>query len=132
MAVDSFATVQDYEDRYGEVEDEGRVETMLSDASAFIASQPGFAADPSDEVQAANLVRITCSIVYRSLSSGDLAGLSQYSEGGVGYTASVSVYNPTGDFYLTKAEKRALGICGSSVGTIGAAIHDPCGEVFWP
>lgn len=127
-----FATVEDYEARYGEVEDRDRVETLLGDATSFIEAQPGFRYDAGDFTQAANLTRICCAVVYRSLAAGDLAGLSSYSQGGVGYTASVNVYNPSGDYYLTSAEKRALGIHGSTVGTIGAAIHAPCGEVVWP
>lgn len=115
-----FACVEDYEARYGEVEDAARMETLLDDASAFIAAQPGFRPlgpdDCGSDLQQLNLVRVTCSVVHRSLSAGDLAGLSSYSEGGVGYTASVNVYNPGEDFYLTKAERRALGI---GVGRIG-------------
>ena len=38
------------------------------------------------------------------------------SQGAGGYTASVGVYNPSGDFYLTKQEKRLLGIGGGRVG----------------
>lgn len=127
-----FATVDDYEARYGEVDDQGRLAALLGDATAFIDSYPGFTFRGDDMLQAANLVRVTCAVVHRSLSAGDLAGFNSYSEGGVGYTASVNVYNPSGDYYLTKAEKQALGIHGSTVGTIGAAIHAPCGEVVWP
>ena len=118
--MEPFATVKDYEERYGDVDDPEQVETLLGDATAFIAAQPGFRPLPSDEdgydLQQANLVRVTCAVVHRSLSAGDFAGLSSYSEGGVGYTASVSVSNPAGDFYLTKAEKQALGIGGGRVG----------------
>lgn len=118
--MEPFATVEQYEARYGEVGDRQQVETLLGDASAFIAAQPGFRPLSSDDdgydLQQANLVRVTCAVVHRSLSAGDLAGLSSYSEGGVGYTASVSVSNPSGDFYLTKAEKRVLGIGGGRVG----------------
>lgn len=118
--MEPFATVEDYEARYGEVDDGKRISTLLSDASAFVASQPGFSLlgpdDDGYDLQQANLVRVTCAVVHRSLSAGDLAGLSSYSEGGVGYTASVSVSNPAGDFYLTKAERKALAIGGGRVG----------------
>ena len=40
--MEPFATVEQYEARYGEVEDRQQVETLLGDASAFIAAQPGF------------------------------------------------------------------------------------------
>lgn len=119
--MDSFATVKDYEDRYGGVEDTAQLGVLLSDASAYIAAQPGFtlldAGDPKYDLQQANLTRVTCSVVHRALSAGDLAGMSSYSEGGVGYTASVSVANPSEDFYLTKSDKAALGIGAGRVGS---------------
>lgn len=115
-----FATVEQYEARYGDVEDQKQVETLLGDASAFIAAQPGFSLIPDGEsgyeLQQANLVRVTCAVVHRSLSAGDWAGLSSLSQGAGSQSASVSVYNPGGDFYLTKAEKQALGIGAARVG----------------
>lgn len=122
-----FATVEDYEARYGEVEDQQQVETLLGDASAFIAAQPGFRLLAPDEdgydLQQDNLVRVTCAVVHRSLSAGDFAGLSSVSQGAGGYTATVNVYNPGEDFYLTKAEKRTLGIGGGRIG-----MTDPYGD----
>lgn len=114
MTVEPFATAEDYEARYGEVEDRNRVETLLSDATAFISSQPGFS--PPDGEADQNLVRVTCAVVHRSLVAGDLSGLSQVSEGAVGYTASATVYNPGEDFYLTKADRVSLGLSGGRVG----------------
>lgn len=118
--MEPFATVEQYEERYGDVGDREQVETLLGDASAFIAAQPGFRLLPSGEdgyeLQQANLVRVTCAVVHRSLSAGDLAGLSSVSQGAGGYTATVNVYNPGEDFYLTKAERRTLGIGGARIG----------------
>ena len=119
-----FATVDDYEDRYGEVDDPMRVDILLQDASAFIVDQPGFSLDGDDGTRSANLVRIACAVVNRavSASAGGWAGLSSISQGGGGYTESVSIYNPSGDFYLTKAEKSVLGIGGGRIG-----LTDPYG-----
>lgn len=111
-----LATVDDYTARYGEVEDEQRLGVLLADASAFLASQSGLAIDPGDEVQAALLTATTCAVVHRSMMAGSYAGFSSVSEGGGGYTASVNVYNPSGDFYLTKGEADALGIGAGRVG----------------
>ena len=118
-----FATVADYEARYGEVEDEKRLEALLSDASLFLASQRGLAFDPDDETQAALLTAVTCAMVHRSMMAGSYAGLSNVSQGAGGYTASVGVYNPSGDFYLTKGERRALGIGGARIGSVAPAIN---------
>ena len=117
-----FATVDDYEARYGDVEDPDRITVLLGDASAFIAAQPGFTMNPDSEVQALALTVVTCSLVHRSQSAGAWAGLSNVSQGGDGYTASATVYNPSGDFYLTKQEKRLLGIGGARVGFVAPSI----------
>lgn len=119
--MEPFATVDDYEARYGPVDDEKQLQTLLEDASAFIASQAGFA-QPTTDVGKANLVRVTCAVVHRSLMAGSLAGIQSYSEGAVGYTASVTPYNPSGDFYLTAQERKSLGVGGSRVFSVQAAI----------
>lgn len=111
-----FASVEDYAGRYGAPADPEKVGTLLGDASAFIASQPGFCIREDDDVQAANLVRIACAVVHRSLSAGDWAGLSSASQAAGSYSASVTIANPTEDFYLTKAEKRSLGLSGGRIG----------------
>ena len=116
-----FATVEDYEARYGEVEDEARVSALLQDATNIIASQPGFAMR-EDETWQGVLETVTCAMVHRSLMSGAYAGLSNVSQGAGGYTASVSVYNPGGDLYLTRNEKRALGIGGARIGSVAPVI----------
>lgn len=120
----SYATLADYELRYGETNSPERLAALLGDATAFIDSYPGFAFRGDDILQAANLVRVCCAVVYRSLSAGDLAGVSSYSQGGVGYSASVTLSNPSGDFYLTASEKRSLGIGRGRIG----ATSPYCGE----
>lgn len=120
--MEPFATVADYEARYGEVEDETRLKTLLSDASLFLASQRGLVVDPDDSTQAALLTAVTCAMVHRSMMAGAYAGFSNVSQGAGGYTASVGVYNPSGDFYLTKGEKQALGISGARIGSVAPVI----------
>ena len=117
-----FATVADYEARYGEVEDEARVSALLQDATNIIASQPGFCDKNRDDTWWGVLETVTCAMVHRSMMSGAYAGLSNVSQGAGGYTASVTVYNPGGDLYLTRNEKRALGIGGARIGSVAPAI----------
>ena len=117
-----FATVEDYEARYGEVEDEARVSALLQDATNIIASQPGFCDKNRDDTWWGVLETVTCAMVHRSMMSGAYAGLSNVSQGAGGYTASVAVYNPGGDLYLTRNEKRALGIGGARIGSVAPAI----------
>ena len=123
--MEPFATVDDYTDRYGDVEDETRLALALSDASAFIASEmrdAGVAIDPDDAEQAQALTYVTCLLVNRVERSGSYAGLSSVSQGAGGYTASVSVYNPGGGFRLYAEERRMLGIGGARIGSVAPAI----------
>ena len=117
-----FATVVDYEARYGEVEDEARVSALLQDATNIIASQPGFAMR-EDETWLGVLETVTCAVVHRSMMAGSYAGLSSVSQGAGGYTASVGVYNPGGDMFLTRNERRALGIGGARIGSVAPVIE---------
>jgi len=131
--MEPFATVDDYESRYGDVGDVDQLDVLLADASAYIMAQPGLCLliedDPGYGLQRANLTRVTCSVVHRALSAGDLAGYTNYSQSAVGYSASVSVANPTEDFYLTKADKTALGLSGGRVGqTWPYSVPRPEGE----
>ncbi|WP_455136342.1 Gp19/Gp15/Gp42 family protein [Thermophilibacter sp.] len=120
----AYATLDDYEARYGETDQPERVKVLLDDASALIDSQPGFAFRPEDETQRSNLKRVTCSIAHRSMTSGDLDGVTQYSQNAVGYSAQLTYANPSGDLYITSQEKRSLGI---GAGRIGET--DPYGVV---
>ena len=117
-----FATVEDYEARYGEVEDAARVSALLQDATNIIARQPGFCDKNRDDTWWGVLETVTCAMVHRSMMAGSYAGLSSVSQGAGGYTASVGVYNPGGDMYLTRNERRALGIGGARIGSVAPAI----------
>ena len=117
-----FATVADYEARYDKVDDEERIEALLQDATNIIASQPGFSTCDRDETWCGVLETVTCAMVHRSMMSVAYAGLSNVSQGAGGYTASVAVYNPGGDLYLTRNERRALGIGGARIGSVAPVI----------
>ena len=118
-----FATVEDYEARYGKVDDEERISALLQDATNIIASQPGFCEKDRDDTWWGVLETVTCSVVHRSLSSGTYAGFSNVSQGAGGYTESVAIYNPGGDMFLTRNEKRALGIGGARIGTVAPYVN---------
>ena len=117
-----FATVADYEARYGKVDDEERISKLLQDATNIIASQPGFCDKDRDDTWWGVLETVACAMVHRSMMAGSYAGLSSVSQGAGGYTASVGVYNPGGDLYLTRNEKKALGIGGARIGSVAPAI----------
>ena len=63
-----------------------------------------------------------------TLRERGVKGLSNVSQGAGGYTASVAVYNPGGDLYLTRNERRALGIGGARIGSVSPVIDGRYGS----
>lgn len=108
----AYATYQDYAARYdANAAEQGRITVLLEDASAIIDSMLSGGTAPE-----ALLTSTACAMVNRAMAAADMGGISQYSEGAIGMTASVTYANPHGDLYLTQAEKDALGIGGGMVG----------------
>ena len=96
--MEPLATLTDYEARHGPAEDPERVSALLGDATAYILAQ-GARPDPSDEVMAANLARVCCSVAARALSAGGYAGLesvSQSTSRGRSAARSASAAAPSG------------------------------------
>lgn len=113
--MESFATVNELEMRYRLLDEseKERATTLLSDASAILRAEfkrAGERIDEEDEIQAANLVRVCCSMVKRVLSSGPLDDVSSVNRMAGSYSEQRTFANPTGDMYITKNERRALGL----------------------
>jgi hypothetical protein len=53
-------------------------------------------------------------MVRRSMSSGDVDGISQMSQTIGSTTASVQWSNPSGAFYLSQLDKETLGLAGNN------------------
>lgn len=104
-----FATLSDYRDRSTcpELGHEELIETLLSDASQFILDMH---AGREITASADTLRRITVAVVQRSLASVGSAGVESIQQGAGPYQETVKMANPSGDMYLTKLERRALGI----------------------
>lgn len=122
----AFATLEEYEARYGEVasEDEDAVNTLLEDAANFILTTPGYhplpEGHPLYQLRLHALSRVTCAMVHRILAAGsELVGFNSYTQTAGDYSATVQLSNPSGDMYLTAAEKRSLGI---GVGRVGQTL----------
>lgn len=124
----AYATLSDYEARYGAVgpDREVYVTTMLGDAGSMLdALVPRI--DPSDSNQADLLRMVSCAMVNRAVlaSEADSVGVSQYSFGMGPFSQSATVANPSGDMYLTAQERRLLGVGGVAIGSIPARIGPP-------
>ncbi len=121
--MDAFASVSDLEARWRPLaaDEAERAEVLLMDATALISSMRGLGdADGEDELAQANLTAVTCAVVRRAMDAGGGAyGVSQMSETVGPFSSSVSFANPAGDLYLTKVERRLLGIGGMRVGFVG-------------
>ena len=108
----AYALFNDYAARYAaDYADEARITVLLEDASAIIDSMLSGGTAPE-----ALLTSTACAMVNRAMAAADMGGISQYSEGAAGMTASVTYANPHGDLYLTQVEKDALGIGGGCIG----------------
>lgn len=108
----AYAFFDDYAARYNaNADDEKRITVLLEDASAIIDSMLSGGTAP-----AALLTSTACAMVYRAMAAADMGGISQYSEGAAGMTASVTYADPYGGLKLLPQEKDALGIGGGRIG----------------
>ena len=116
----AYATVSDIESRWRALNEaeQTRASVLIDDASAMLTALVNV--DSDDQEQAQLLKQVCCSMVIRAMSAteADAFGASQMSMTAGPYSQSWSYSNPTGDMYLTKLEKRLLGITSGYIGTI--------------
>lgn len=116
----AYATVSDIESRWRALNEaeQSRASVLIDDASAMLTALVNV--DSDDQEQAQLLKQVCCSMVIRAMSAteADAFGASQMSMTAGPYSQSWSYSNPTGDMYLTKLEKRLLGITSGYIGTI--------------
>ena len=124
----AYAEVSDIEVRLGRTftaDEQANVQALLDGASAVLNKL--VILDDTTEQNA--LLKFVCTnMVSRAVDSGvDVFGASQASVTAGPYTQSYSFATPSGDMYLTKLEKRLLGITSGYIGSIPADIHRyPC------
>lgn len=116
-----FADVSDLEARWHTLDESeaAKAETLLSDASAILTRLIG-EIDISDTDYMQLLKQVCCNMVIRAMSAteSDSYGVDSMSMTAGPYSQSWNYNNPTGDMYLTKLEKRMLGITSSYIGSI--------------
>ena len=110
MAGISFATVSDLEARWRGLSEaeQARATVLLADASALIRDTVPKWGQVSDQT----LRAICCAVVRRAMSVDvDLPdGVSSFNETAGQFSHQMSFANPTGDLYLTRAEKARMGV----------------------
>lgn len=110
----AFATCEDVEGRWRTLtaDELVRATTLLEDASTILSGMVDV--DEGDAQQAAALRLVSCNMVIRSMvaSASSAFGVDelQATMGPFGQTAHFA--NPNGDMYLTKLDKKLLGIGG--------------------
>ena len=115
----AYATYQDVEARWRPLstEEQERCSVLLDDAAAVLDSL--CKVDAADDAQAELLDMVSCNMVIRCMSAAaDAFGVSQQSMTAGPYTQQWTYSNPSGDMYLTKMEKRLLGITSGYIGSI--------------
>ena len=116
-----FADVSDLEARWHTLDESeaAKAEVLLSDASAILTRLIG-EIDISDTDYMQLLKQVCCSMVIRAMSAteSDSYGVDSMSMTAGVYSQSWNYNNPTGDLYLTKLEKRLLGITTSYIDSI--------------
>lgn len=126
----AFASVDNYAARYGPPVDSARTTALLNDASNVLLSayESHFNASYVNGVRPAfdrSAEAVCCAMVQRAMNVPDgFAGATQLSQGGGGYTASVSFGGALGDLYLGKSDMRKLGLDGSRMGSITPMMRD--------
>lgn len=116
----AYAEVSDIETRWRDLstDEEARATALLDDASAMLAELVDIR--DGDEEQLELLKIVCCNMVIRAMSASeyDAFGASQMSMTAGPYTQQFTYANPSGDMYLTKMEKRLLGITSSYITSI--------------
>lgn len=114
----AFADVTDIEARWRPLsaDEAARADVLIGDASAMLSAL--VRVKPCDTVQSDLLRSVCCSMVIRSMSAAEAGnvGVSQASMTAGPYTQSWTYSNTSGDMYLTKNERRLLGIGSGRVG----------------
>lgn len=126
--MEAFATLADYESRYGAVAegDSARVEALLEDASgmllgAYIERYSTAYAKGEHPIFDAAARAVTCAVVSRAYNVPlGMAGATQFSQAAGDYNASVTFANPTAELWLGKNDRRRLGLTGARIGSIPA------------
>lgn len=121
----AFATAEDYEARWGAVpaDEQGIVSATLDDAGLMLRSK--VAVDEGDQELMDRLKMVSLNMAKRAMATydGGVYGASQTDAQMGPFQQSVHWSNPSGDLYVTAAEKDLLGIDSAWVASIPARIE---------
>jgi hypothetical protein len=132
-----FATLEELKERWPDFPAgaDAHAQIVLEDASQFILDMVPSAADASPSTRR----RVVCAVARRSMeaSASGMSGAATYQATTGPFNTSVTPVNPNGDFYLTKAEKKALGDGAQKVSSVllmadqGLSAHRPWCSLYF-
>jgi hypothetical protein len=139
-----YATTSDLEARWRPLTpaETATAEVLLEDASAQVRSEfptldatiaGGAGIDPNPDL-ARNATRVVCAMVRRAMDAPEDGGfgVGSVQETTGPFSRSLSYSNPMGDLYLTKAERKLLGVGGGSGRLVAGSIDTaPAYVPFW-
>lgn len=124
-----FATVDDLEARWKPLSDieKARAAALIDDVTARMSAmlrRAGVDYSTPDDVMAANLRSVTVAVVKRSMMDTGVPQVSSHTMSAGAYSETLQYANPTGDIYLTSAERKLLGIGRMRFGSVMPVIGD--------
>lgn len=130
-----FASLEELRARWPDLPpgSEPHAEVLLEDASQFILDTVPTAGTVSEATRR----RVVCSVVRRSIEANQTGtGVESWQQSTGPFAATIRPVNPSGDFYLTKQEKAALGAgrsqaFGVQIADTSTLVHRPwCALMF--
>lgn len=108
----AYATVSDLEARWRTLtpDEQTRATMLLEDAAVRLDAECALSEPPTEAELRVRLI-VSCEMVKRAMASPGGVGVTSTQMGAGPYQETVQFTNPTGDLYLTKADRRLLG-CG--------------------
>lgn len=125
MATYAFATSDDLAERWRPLtgDEADLADTLLDDAGLILRQNVDV--DDEDQQQLDALKMVSCNMVKRAMvaSASSAFGIDQTSAQMGPFQQTMHFSNPSGDLYISAAEKALLGIDGGYIGTIPARIE---------
>lgn len=120
-----YADVTDITAKYSLTATQSAVaEAYLEDASILVRDLLTAKGKSIEDFEPDTIVKIVRDCAYRGLSAINAGqGVNQYTQSAVGYSETFQFANPQGDLYLTKTERRLLGLDHSRMFTISPYVE---------
>ena len=120
-------TIEEFERRFKPLEEHEKTKALaaLDDANIIISAEFLSRGKRMSEADDELVKTVIISMAKRAFGGSDFGGaaITQYSQSASPYSESVTFANPQGDIYLTKSEKRLLGLNTQRVFSISPKIE---------